>query len=644
MKKTLIASTVLALVALAGCQNTELTNGTYEPQEGEIVFKISNIAKETKSAAPTAQETGVSIPVKTEIGMNFTIDETVTNLDEVAFAPVTKGTPGYTENFNALYGGFDATVYRTGDEDAYEDGGRFEIANEEKRIYKRKYGNDLWDKGGLYFFLKATPRDKTVEGIENLTYYPTDVAADGDNPARSAGDISFHYVQSAATTAAAQQDILFTSRPVTSEAEYNKLISKDEGVNVLFHHALTGVKFRVGNNNSGTTKTIITKVEISGLYDIGDCDITPNPETNYTDVKDNYSSGTAVTWRNRNSTLVDFSQGYDNPDYTVYYKTDPETGNQVFDQDKNKNNPDGSVSTGDYQSGDYTFGASWYSAEADNNLNDANGTQTFWLIPQAFKNEDGSVRNVALRVTFIIKTPDTPEGTKVVHTITDFGSRLAAANVEWKAGELRTYTLNPLDVDVAIIDEVDGLVKTDLHVANTGNVDEYVRMMLVGNWYGWTSQASKDKGDEPSILVGYVTNGDNTHTDAENAEMVTPWYRKDDTFKQGFDSSFAGGEPASGSKWKYGTGSYFYYEEPIGAGEYLSGTAALFQKYELQEDWIPTIYIPSADSDIRSAAVGVHLVMEVVVQAISVLKPNGEEYADWKEAWSAATGETIDVK
>ena len=57
-----------------------------------------------------------------------------------------------------------------------------------------------------------------------------------------------------------------------------------------------------------------------------------------------------------------------------------------------------------------------------------------------------------MEVTFRVKTGDTPDGQEITHEI-DFGKLLNEdrdSNVEWKAGQLRTYTLKPLDVDVDI--------------------------------------------------------------------------------------------------------------------------------------------------------------------------------------------------
>ena len=138
-------------------------------------------------------------------------------------------------------------------------------------------------------------------------------------------------------------------------------------------------------------------------------------------------------------------------------------------------------------------------------------------------------------------------------------------------------------------------------------------------------------------MVGYISDG----TDGDDT-MVEPWFREEPVYAAGFDETFAGGRPLASSHWKRGTGSYFYYDQVIGAGQQLSGTEALFQHYELDEDMIPTIYIPVANQTTRVEAEGVHLVMEVVVQAIPTTV-DGEEVDCWT-AWSNAVGKEIKAK
>jgi hypothetical protein len=119
--------------------------------------------------------------------------------------------------------------------------------------------------------------------------------------------------------------------------------------------------------------------------------------------------------------------------------------------------------------------------------------------------------------------------------------------------------------------------------------------------------------------------------------MVNPWYRGDDDYGQYFDETFKKGKPSGTNKWLRGdTG--FYYPDPIGPGTQMNpDSEALFKEYVWPADRaFPTIYIPDPSSNTRKAAVGVHLIMEVAVQAISAVDENGDEFDSCWDAWTAA--------
>ena len=305
-----------------------------------------------------------------------------------------------------------------------------------------------------------------------------------------------------------------------------------------------------------------------------------------------------------------------------------------------------------------------------NNLNDEAGSLTFWFIPQAIN------ENVKLKVTFVIKTPDTVEGIPFEHEIA-LGEILHAAGVEWKAGQIRTYTLDPSAVDVMISDKLTADKKSGLHVTNTGNVDEYVRMLIMGNWYGW--KPGQSHSEEPNILVGYKYPSKAAAVAAGEPDdpMVLPWYREGYPYvvvdgenvyyateaeaKQhgwpehgpygdpygSFDSSFTlanlGARDGASYDWADASGG-FYYTMPIGPGKDIEEVNALskdlFETYTVTA--VPQIYVATV-GDQRGLAEGVHLVMEIVVQAIAVPKvtdttsPNYDKDVWWLEAWYKAT-------
>ena len=586
MKKIYIALAVIATAMLSSCEKEKDFGGLTPLGENDIAFTINNTGTRSMEAiSESAVQTGVSIEAgRASNGDAYFLEETIEELNPTL---ATRGTPAYTINLGKLYKTMD--VYADGNFGA----ANFEVMD----YYDRKVADE--GKGWRYHHNYdgspwPTNKDEVVDFYLNMPASPAGVSITD----RSNKQITFDY--SAPLTGAAQQDILFAQTSISKNQHDDYL---PNGAPVMMYHALTGVKFRTGHLNDNPTKTIITKVVIKGLKSTGTATFT----------------GSDFEWEQLDN-ATNFTQEFKNQAWSAEAGVDGTvgtTGNIVWNNDLSSTN--------------------WTSAAADKNLNDENGSLTFWFIPQEID------ENVTMEVTFRVKTKDTQDGEEITHEIA-FGEKMnegRTKNVVWEAGQLRTYTLKPFDVAVKIVDNMEGLKKSDLHVTNTGNVDEYVRMMVIGNWYGWETEADMLAKKEPEIMVGYTTDG----SDGKNI-MVDPWFREDEVYGQYFDPSFKGGLPAAGrTDWVRGTGSYFYFTAKIGAGTTLdSATQALFQYYELPEDKIPEIFIPVATSNVRVPAWGVHLKMEIVVQAIGTTDPDGNEYADCWAAWTAATGKEIKVK
>ena len=143
-------------------------------------------------------------------------------------------------------------------------------------------------------------------------------------------------------------------------------------------------------------------------------------------------------------------------------------------------------------------------------------------------------------------------------------------------------------------------------------------------------------------FFGYKTDGSGGENDNE---MVEPWYRETPEYGQYFDDTFTNGKPLNDNKWLRGN-TGFYYPDPIGPGDSMNPqTEALFKSYIWPENVpFPTIYIPDPTSNVRKPAVGVHLIMEVAIQAISAVDSNGQPYENCWAAWTAAIGSTIGPK
>ncbi len=594
MKKIYIAMAVLGTVALVSCEREKSFNELTPIGENGVAFTIGGVS--TRSAEAVANvERGVTLDLGTDdAGNSYFLEEEIMELNP---SPATKGAPAYTVNVGNLYStmGVYAATGSFGDAsfevmDKYDHKGDPSDPNAPITAgpdntkgdgwrYHHNYSSNPWPENKdekVDFFLRMPA---TAQGVSNLSY------ADKK--------ITFNY--SSQQNGALQQDIVFSHTQISKNDHDGYL---PNGAPVLMYHALTGVKFRSGSANGGPTKTIITKVVLSGLNDTGKGTFDPATKT--------------VTWpaADQGMTYGSFLLEYDNTAWSETADKD-NTVNYTKDTENPENNK---------------FGDSWYAAAADKNLNDEDGSLTFWLIPQTI------TKDATLEVTFRVKTENTQEGTEITHTI-KLGEKLE--NVQWEAGQLRTYTLDPKDVDVDIFDKMVDYKKSDFQITNTGNVDEYVRVMLMGNWYGWLPDEDPAT-DEPNIMVGYKTSDINDDT------MVDNWFFRAAPFGNGFDNTFTMGVPQNGNKWIRGTGSYYYYPEIIGAGDKLSSSSLLFKSYDLNPAWVPDIWIPVGGT--RQKAQGVHLVFECVVQAIGAKKPDGSGNYTWQEAWSAATGETIGPK
>lgn len=563
MKKSYIALAVLAMAALASCQENEFSNEVNPLEKGEVLIRLAN-GRQTKSADATAVVKGATIELGSdEDGNSFVLEETITNLDNLSFAPETKGTPGYTENFADLYKGFNAAVYKGGN--VYEADGAFEEYDKEQLIYKRKYPNDIWNGEGnpdLYFFLR-TPASYIDANITTTLSYST-----------TNGSISFSYTSP--TTADEQQDMLFTSRPLNTADDFNNLFTKeDKGLPVLFHHALTGVKFAIGNADADNVA--ITKVEFTGLKTSGSCTITPIKEDNkYEDNPTSYSSATAVVWT-------------------------PGTATAPISQEYNS-----VTSYAQQGTGVAKFAENYYQGGNSKNLskdNDATAAQTFWLIPQTLTD------NVKLTVTYTVNG-EAQEPWEI-----DFGTALKKNGsnfINWLPGELRTYTIKvdavKVHIEDAIVEQTGGSNKKQgVTITNTGNTKAFIRATIIGNWCAENGEA----------VFGFTDFIDNPGQYVE-----IPSWTVDNTGGGVFD-----GLPGQG--WVRGTDGFFYYTTAVEPGE-VTGSA-LFTSYT------PPTEHP--DYQIAGRYVESHFVMEIATQAINANKTDGTTMSwqdAWKEALGTA--------
>ena len=592
MKKIYIALAVLATAALSSCVQEKSFNDVKVGENG-LVFSIQDVStRAAEGISPV--EKGVKFELEAdEDGQKLFLEETIQDLN--GFFPETKGTPAYTENVGVLYadnlsvygdkGSFTtATTYENMDDSTVDGGWR----------YYHNYSGDPWPESGavgFYLNMPASPGGLTINS-------------------RTGGKFSISFTSP--TSAEDQEDILFAYRSIDKDT-YIQTYRKN-GLPVLFNHALTGVKFAIANYDADK-KITIKSVSFKGLVGTATCEITPASEDNYKDNKTNYSSATpsVVKW-----TIPE------TPDRSKTYSSGA-FGTPVDFKKKS----DGGGSFG--SNGDYPD--SFAAAGNEQNLNKADASQTFWFIPQAMTED--------VELTIVYTYGSTTERTGVI----SFGEVLDG--VEWKAGQLRTYTIRVDEVNVKIVDTVaatkqenkvltdlDGNIiykdkehttpytytyyggtKTGVTITNTGNTDAYIRAALIGQWL--------DEAGNP--VFGF------TDYTAGEVVLVDSWYR--DQFvtkarKHGSFTGLVGYDDDYEGDWVLCEDGYYYYTVKVPAGDPIPSDDPLFVSYTVDKN--PAVVVAGKVND-------VYFTLEIATQAVTAKKIDGTDYT-WKGAWKNALG------
>ena len=570
MKTRNIVMTLLAGAALmvTSC-NIERENdfNNYSFADDEVAFKVGKI--QTRSAAeaqPVIKD--VAVIKAGRGGERLSLEETVTSLDyDYAETPETRGTPAFTENVTKVYPSLYAVAMKSDGSAAFAKA--TDLVN--GVAYTNEQDNVYSHRYGEDIWEGKLPTDffmrmpGTGDGV-TLGSSPYD---------QTYGKISFSYKSPAA--AASQKDILFAYYRRTEETNCE---------DVTFYHALTGIKFsnfytnKAKEEGNAVVKTIIKEVTLAGVKDQGNCVM---------ELKGATSSKTAAQWSGV-------------------------TGNATFTLSHND--------TTNYAGSSMGLDTLLNATAKVRNINKEDGSLTFWVVPQAFA--DSAVM-ITMKCDIVLDKGD--DGTET--TVSDTTLTVSLGARDWKAGELHTFTLKPIIVRVELEDEMEDYVKKNVRVENKGNVWEYVRVNMIGNWVGKVQTGDGVYDDEDVILMGYTTN------DPDDMTEVEFWNDKDGLTHYGeFDyltpQSSTVPAPESGvvNGWvRYD--KYYYYTLPIGPNDAI--TAKLFGQYEVgpsPEFWIVDV------TGTRRKAKDVHLVIDLMVQAIPAeVDENGNVLDDYITAW-----------
>lgn len=567
-----IMATAASVLLLVCCQENEFDlNGPAGLVGDNTIGFALNGGAETRSAVSESDiaKPGATITLgSSESGLQFVLEESIIDLN----APVTRGTPVYTENVVDLYEGKMAVKSVLSKETSGID---IYTYDDPSKCYVKSYGENIWAKG-----TDAGTADNPDKQLKFWMYMPTDlttygVASPSFSETNGNQTISFDYVSP--KTAAEQADIIFSARAV-KESEYN---ANNKVADVLFHHALTGVKFAIGND--AKDNVTITSVTFNGLHTSASCVVTPRKEL---------QPGDGGVYAYQDNPTGHHSS---TEDATVHWTlpTTPVTKgiSATFTKTVNFAKPAEGQTTGSFESkGKYP--ASFSAAGNTNNLNDGDATQTFWLIPQTLTD------NVTLTIAYTVN------GTEDTWTV-NFGEALGST---WKAGQLRTYTLKIDAVKVHIEDNITSGQKNGVTITNTGNTKAFIRATIIGNWCSENGEA----------VFGYTDFIDNPGQYVE-----IPSWTVDNP-----DGTFTG---LPGNGWVRATDGYFYYTTAVEPG--AATGAALFTSYT------PPTKHP--DYQIAGKTVDSHFVMEIATQAVNAIKNDGTAQGTtmtWQEAWKEALG------
>lgn len=177
------------------------------------------------------------------------------------------------------------------------------------------------------------------------------------------------------------------------------------------------------------------------------------------------------------------------------------------------------------------------------------GSYVFFLMPQSLS--DDAIIEVDIKVT---STPADGSTTDKERKYT-LKRKLKGLPVKWEHNKHYKYIIStPQEVDVEVSDEVNGNVKSNLVIKNTGMADAYIRVGLVGYW-----KVDHLNGDVTEELI------------------VSDWKMNEDGVFVGLNTN--------PNNWKQGEDGYYYYMKKVGRGTEIPDR--LFESYTLNENSAP---------------------------------------------------------
>ena len=223
--------------------------------------------------------------------------------------------------------------------------------------------------------------------------------------------------------------------------------------------------------------------------------------------------------------------------------------------------------------------------------------QPFHLLPQTLS--DNAIIKIVLGVT----TPNpnsTSDNDKTRYDEYTLTKKLKDFKASWSKDKQYTYVITtPQHVDVEVTDKVEGNVKKDLVIKNTGMSPAYIRAAITGNWIRFQETSPTYPSDGSEII-------------SKDKLMVAEWSEEIDvpdnekkfgTFNWGnndfsADKIISDATPSTTlgnlkDSWIKCSDGYYYWTSQLQPGEELStkNSNALFESYTLSENY--KNYVPN---------------------------------------------------
>lgn len=195
-----------------------------------------------------------------------------------------------------------------------------------------------------------------------------------------------------------------------------------------------------------------------------------------------------------------------------------------------------------------------------------NGTpigDPMYLMPQNLKYAKGAADNAKIEIVLDVNYASAKDGkTAETYTLT---KDLADFQSIWSRDKVYTYVIStPEEVEVEVSDVVEGYVKKDLVIRNTGLATAYIRASIVGNW---VIPAGEEPSDEDIIVADWIP-------------------EEHGTFNWGADNgNKEPSEHATTGWYKHPSDGYYYYLNPVARG--CAVPDKLFETYTLNPEKVP---------------------------------------------------------